>query len=246
MIKFEPLFFSEQGLRENNEDAFLCDNTNKNACFCVVCDGVGGSLKGEVASSLACRTVADYIRENELFSSHKQYVDKMVDAVDTAFDRYFDTHPDTVGMGTTLTLLLFFDNRAIAVHIGDSRIYHIRKNKIIFETRDHSLVNVLIDNKIITEEEAAYHPQKNVIVRAVQGKSVKASVADVHVISDICSGDYFFLCSDGVLESVNSNELIRILNSEITDEDKMNKIKNCCQANSRDNYTAVLIPIRQE
>ena len=244
MIEFEPLFFSEQGLRENNEDAFLCDITNKNVRFCIVCDGVGGSQRGEVASSLACRTVADYIRNNELPLSFELYVNKMIDAVDTAFDQYFEMYPDAMGMGTTLTLLLFFDNRAIAVHIGDSRIYHVRKNKILFETRDHSLVNVLIDNKVITEAEAQDHPQKNVIMRAILGKSIKASEADVHVISEINSGDYFLLCSDGILESVDSKELIQILSLKIADEDKLNEIKKRCQTKSKDNYTAVLIPIR--
>jgi len=105
------------------------------------------------------------------------------------------------------------------------------------------LVNKLIDNGIITEEEAKNHPQRNVITRAIQGNSIKLSKADIHVISDTQHGDYFFLCSDGILEGINSGDLVRILSSKNTDKNKINEIKKRCEIRSKDNFTAILVPI---
>ena len=242
-MEISPLLIYEQGLRENNEDAYCCGKIDDTQFF-IVCDGVGGIQKGEVASNLACQTIANYIQKNKLSTSYEKYINDMIKFVDSEFDLYFLSDPQALGMGTTLALLILSGKQAIAAHIGDSRIYHIRKNKILFETRDHSLVNILIDNGIITKKEAENHPQKNVITKAIQGKIIKQDKADIQIISDIRQGDYFFLCSDGVLESIDSNELVQILASENMDEKKIGEIKKRCEAQSKDNFTAILVPVR--
>ncbi len=244
MDKLAPLIIHGQGLRENDEDAFRYGAIDDNAAFYVVCDGVGGAQKGEVASELACSTIAEYLQQHPFSScpEHETYIKKMLESVDLAFDRYFVDHPKAKGMGTTLTLLLLFPNQAIIAHVGDSRIYYVRKNQVLYQTRDHSLVNELMENGIISEEETESHPMKNVILRAIQGASVKSSKADIHTINQIIPGDYFFLCTDGILEGISSNELVLILNSSVPDADKAEEIKKRCENLSRDNYTAILVP----
>ncbi len=243
MKKITPLFIHEQGLRENNEDSLIWREVDDETYFFSVCDGIGGARKGEVASDLACQAVAEYIQNNKLTQAADQYFNTLIESVDSAFDNYFKDYPETRGMGTTLALLMLNNQQAYSIHIGDSRVYHIRNHQILFQTKDHSLVNQLIDNEIITPKEAENHPRRNVITRAIQGKSVKISRPDWHLIADILPGDYFFLCTDGILESVTSELLLHILNTNKSDEDKIKEIKECCKVSSRDNYTAILIRI---
>ena len=244
MTFIEPLCIHEQGLRENNEDAFLYKKINENTFCYIVCDGVGGSQKGEVASALTCKLIINYMTNNVLEEPFGQYVDMMIKYVHDEFETYQRENLDSEDMGTTLALLVFHGDKVIFVHIGDSRVYHIRGNEILFQTQDHSLVNELLKNKIITLEEALHHPQKNIIMRAIQAGNKPPAKADIHFSDDISEGDYFFLCSDGILEKLNHSHLLDILNSKNDDDEKIKQIKEFCEENSRDNFTALLIPIQ--
>ena len=102
-------------------------------------------------------------------------------------------------MATTLTMVSVGASGITLAHIGDSRIYQFRQGEIIYQTEDHSLVNSLVKLGKISKEEALTHPQKNVIIRAIQG-SEHPTEADVVLLKDIQAGDYFFMCTDGVLE----------------------------------------------
>ena len=155
-------------------------------------------------------------------------------------------------MGTTMTCLVLHKGGALVAHIGDSRIYHIRpslaskegRTGIIYQSADHSLVNDLLRAGEITEEEAVNFPQKNVITRAMQPHLERRYKADVYEISDVESGDYFFLCCDGVLEQLTNDRLGEILADEtLDDEGKIAAIKAVCDGNTRDNYTCWLVPI---
>ena len=243
---FAPLIIHGQGLRENNEDSFCYGTVDENSSFYVVCDGVGGEQKGEVASLLVCDAVAGYLKTHLYSDSldHEQYIMQLVACADQALDHYLVEHPEAKGMGTTLALLLLFPDQALAIHVGDSRIYHIRNNRILYQSRDHSLVNDLVENGIITEEETAFHPLKNVILRAIQGTCVKPAKAENKIINRIAPGDYFFLCTDGILEGISSNELVLILDSSVPDTEKVEEINKQCANFSRDNYTALLVPIQ--
>lgn len=151
-------------------------------------------------------------------------------------------------MGTTLALLYFSFDKVYIAHIGDSRVYQIRiiggQPCIVHKTFDHSLVNELLRDRIITEQEAASHPNKNIITRAIQPAPAKRYEADVSVVNDILVGDYFFLCTDGVIESLTDNELVKILSEDISDSDKINKIREICSIGSKDNNTAYLIHVK--
>ena len=141
---------------------------------------------------------------------------------------------------------------ALVAHIGDSRIYHVRpslaskegRTGIIYQSADHSLVNDLLKAGEITEEEAVNFPQKNVITRAMQPHLERRYKADIYEINDVESGDYFFLCCDGVLEQLTNDKLGEILaNVTLNDDGKIAAIKAVCDERTRDNYTCWLVPI---
>ena len=239
-----PLALNETGQRENNEDSVFPKKnqaTSDDRLF-LVCDGVGGIEKGEIASSLVCNALAASIPGNVPSPVTEQFFLDAFYHAQEFIDRYITEHPDAHGMATTLTMLSLNDSGASIMWCGDSRVYHLRKGKIFFRTTDHSYVGELVRNGVITEEEAAVHPQKNVITRAMQGQTTKPVKPEIVHISDVKAGDQFFLCSDGILESLSSSALETIL-SENNTETAIEKIRELCMANSRDNYSCYLISI---
>lgn len=250
----KPLCFSEIGRKDNQED-FLWpareSATRDNKVF-LMCDGVGGQDSGEVASETAATALGTYLTKYKpedvivtkaMFEEALAYGYDELDKVDTGAARK---------MGTTMTCLVLHQGGALVAHIGDSRIYHIRpsladengRSGIIYQSADHSLVNDLLRAGEITEEEAVNFPQKNVITRAMQPHLERRYRADIFNIDDLQAGDYFFLCSDGVLEQLTNDMLGAILSdSSLDDNGKLQAIRNVCDNKTRDNYTCWLIPI---
>jgi protein phosphatase len=239
-----PLFLNEKGKRENNEDSIFPmpgKVTAEDRLF-IVCDGVGGAAKGEVASRLACDSLSAY------FSKHQKQADEAAileafDFTQNQFDDYLLKQPAAKGMGTTLVMMLVHELGLTVAHCGDSRFCHFRKNRIIWQTLDHNITNELVRQGVITAEEAASRPKTNRITRAIQGHTVQKTKPDIHFISDIEEGDLFFLCSDGILEAVSDADLTDILSSAQTLNEKMEIIHQICEANSRDNFSAYLIEV---
>ncbi len=239
--------FSQLGRRGNQEDSRFpnCDLPPKGQRFFVVCDGVGGSEKGEVASETVCTYIGEVLSDvdlentyfdNELFS---KVLDGAYDALDAKSD---DTNR---GMATTLTFVCLHKGGCTMAHIGDSRIYHIRPEEgIIYRSEDHSLVNAMVHSGMITPEEAVNHPQSNVITRCMEAvdSDQNRSAATVVLTSDIQAGDYIFMCSDGVLQFVSDDELMSTLEQIADDAQKMEHMAKKC-VDSSDNNTAMLIPI---
>ncbi len=239
-----PVFFSEKGIRENNEDSVYPDSgifTGREDLF-MVCDGVGGADRGEVASKLACTSFANYFSENEIGSTSDDVL-KAFDYVQTEFDGYLLKEPFAKGMGTTLVLMYVHSQGVTVAHCGDSRLYHFRNGQIIWRTIDHTPVNDLLRQGIITREEALQRPKSNRITRAIQGYSVHRSLPDIHIIGDIAPGDLFFLCSDGVYECISDNNLSQVMASSHPLPEKMHILKKSCQSHSGDNYSGYLIEV---
>jgi PPM family protein phosphatase len=240
-----PKAINNIGGRSNNEDSifpFLGNATANDKLF-LVCDGVGGNEKGEVASRLTCDKIAEYFKQNPIEVSNETYIAKALKYAEEAFDQYIAKNPESKGMGTTLTLLHLNSNGASIAHVGDSRVYQFRNGQIMFQTSDHSLVNDLLKAGVINEEQAKDHPRKNVISRAIQGSTVKSTKADVELITGIQPGDYFFLCTDGILENITDFEIGQILAQSISNNDKMGEISKRCEEDPNDNFSAYLIQI---
>jgi len=241
----KPLSINHIGGRSNNEDSIypLIGNANKNDKLFLVCDGVGGNEKGEVASRMTCDSFAEYFDRNPTGASDKAYIAKALEHAEANIDKYITENPQAKGMGTTLTLLHLHSKGATIAHVGDSRVYQFRDGHDEYVTSDHSMVNDLLKAGVINEEQAKDHPRKNVISRAVQGASVKATKADVVTITDIRPGDYFFLCSDGILENISDFEIAQILLQDIGNKDKMDQINKQCEIAPNDNFSAYLVPV---
>lgn len=215
----------------------------------ILCDGMGGHDAGEVASATVCDALG-----HALSGGSREFTpDDFNSALKGAFDALDgkDTHAEKK-MGTTLAFLRLYDEGAFIAHIGDSRVYHIRPGKtgddteILHETSDHSLVNELIKAGELTREEARNSRQKNVITRAMQPHLDSRPKADVHTTSDIRPGDYFYLCSDGMLEQPdmeNGVSLKNIFSEEGGSPAEKVKILRKVTERNKDNHSAFIVYI---
>ncbi|MCM1348451.1 MAG: protein phosphatase 2C domain-containing protein [Firmicutes bacterium] len=250
----QPLWFSEIGQKDNQEDyVYPVNPTPDNRVF-ILCDGMGGHERGEVASSTVGNTLGQHL--DQTIESGKAITAELFDDALTAAYNALEKIPSANSErkpGTTLTAVCFNDSSVLAAHIGDSRIYHIRPSLfdaeagstgILYRSEDHSLVNDLVKAGQITPEQARTHPRRNVITRAMQPGLERRFKATIHECSDIQPGDYFFLCSDGVLERITDRTLCEILATpEFTDIEKIDAIKAECALGTRDNYSCSLIPV---
>lgn len=251
----QPLTFSEIGRKDNQEDNVYPSGKDltKDNRFFVLCDGMGGHDNGELASDTVCHALGNYFETN-VPNDGIITADYFKEALAYAYDELDKQDNGAVKkMGTTMTCLYLHKKGYLVAHIGDSRIYHVRPANtdlangrlgIIYQSSDHSLVNDLLKAGELTEEEAINFPQKNIITRAMQPNLERRYKADVFSFSDIQSGDYFFLCSDGVLEQLTNERLCDILSdNSTTDEEKLEAIRQVCYDKTKDNYTCYLIPI---
>lgn len=244
---YPPQAIYELGQRQNQEDAIfpkIGEATDRDRLF-ILCDGMGGHEKGEVASNTASQSMAQYL---DYHASADAFItdDVLLAALEYAYQQ-LDAKDDGAAkkMGTTLCLLLFHRGGLTAMHIGDSRIYHIRpsEHRIVYQSKDHSLVYDLYQAGEISYEEMRTLPQKNIITRAIQpGEDNRVSPAIVH-IADIQDGDYFYICSDGMLEQMENEELCNLLSAQSSDEKKRQQLIAATSDNN-DNHSAYLIHIK--
>ncbi len=241
----QPFAASEKGKRKNNEDAIypLPEIVSSEDCLFLVCDGVGGKNKGEIASCLTCETIPSFFQTFLVGEVDSSFIQKSVQYVETCFDKYVATHPDAIGMATTMAMLYVEQATVVIAHIGDSRVYQIREGQIIFHTEDHSLVNSWVKLGRITEEEARTHPQKNIILRAIQGKDHPTEV-EVSFLTDVQEGDIFFMCTDGVVESWGKKDLENLFAEQASLEKIKDALVEVCAEKSRDNFSFYLIPVK--
>lgn len=246
----KPLGYSQIGRKDQQEDAVwpLFDDASENNPCIVLCDGVGGSEHGEVASQTSSKVIGEYItsvaRANAIVTE-----EDMTQAVNLAYDELekIDTEASEDGpisMATTLTCICLHEDGILAAHMGDSRIYQIRPGVgLLYQSSDHSLVNALLQAGELTLEEAKNFPRKNVITKAIQPHANKRFKAEVHQLTDIKAGDYLFLCCDGVLEQLTNERLVEILSLSCSDDEKIKLLEAESTDRTKDNYTAYLVPV---
>lgn len=243
----QPQAIHELGSRPNQEDyIYPCMGraTIEDRLF-MVCDGMGGHEKGEVASRLVGETISAYFARSE-----ESVIDDTLlgHAIDEAFDQLNSVSTDDSlrRMGTTLALVCFHRGGCTMAHIGDSRIYHIRpsERRIIYKSRDHSLVYDLLMAREITIDEIRTHPKKNVITHALMPDMEERPTASIAHTADIQAGDCFYLCSDGMLEKMTDDELIEVLFPERSIEEKRIALISATTDNA-DNHSALLIYVAE-
>lgn len=246
--ELQPYSIHELGQRENQEDSLFpaYGKATPDDRLFILCDGMGGHENGEVASATVCEVISKTIL-NKWNPDEPLIKELLQEAIVAAYDA-LDAKDNNAErkMGTTLTILCLHAGGATVAHIGDSRIYQFRPGAgVVFRTQDHSLVNDLIKIGEITEEEAKTHPQKNVITRAMQPHQEHRAKADIVHLTDIQSGDYFFLCSDGMLEQATDENLSNIITmGKVSNEQKVKMLRSVTE-DTKDNHTAHLIYINK-
>ena len=218
----------------------------------ILCDGMGGHDAGEVASATVCEAMGHSVLKAQP-DAEGDFTDSMFQqALTNAFEALDSKDTGAAKkMGTTMTFLKLHSHGCTIAHMGDSRVYHIRPGKnasdtrILFQTKDHSLVNDLIAIGELTEEEAKNSRQKNVITRAMQPHMEHRPKADVYHSADIQPGDYFYLCSDGMLENMENPQICYNFSEAAgTDEEKVHRLTQATSEN-RDNHTAIIVHIME-
>ena len=187
----------------------------------ILCDGMGGHEAGEVASPTVCSAMSKSIFESVPDAEGDFSDENLLKAIEDAFNALDALSTGDVSsekkMGTTMTFLKFHNKGCTIAHMGDSRVYHIRPGKgredtrILFKTEDHSLVNDLIKVGELTPEEAKQSKQKNIITRAMQPQMERRPKSDIYHTADIKKGDYFYMCSDGMLEQMTNQKEIALV-----------------------------------
>lgn len=201
--------------REINEDSFyITENPLNKIQLFILADGMGGCNGGEVASRQAILSAKNYIENS--FENTPKDKDSLIQLVASSLEYanmviYEEAKKDKnlEGMGTTLEVCLIYNNRAYIGHIGDSRIYRIRKDFIRKITQDHSYVQKLVQDGTITKEEAEHHPKKNMLMKAL---GVNAFVEPDVMVKGFQKGDILVICSDGLTNMVDINDIFKSVN----------------------------------
>lgn len=227
--------------RETNQDVFSLYEQD-GCCIAVVCDGMGGQNGGYVASELACKTVSESLAESLPKAESEVQIQKaIVTAVREANSKVFQAAavmPYCKGMGTTVVVAVVKDGQVQLAHVGDSRAYLLHNGSLRQLTRDHSLVQELMDRGELTPEQAAVHPNKHMITRAVG--VTRLVEADVLSFS-MSPGDKLLLCTDGLTNMVNDRLIHAALESQIGQEICEMLVALANQAGGVDNITVAVI-----
>ena len=228
-------------VREINQDSFLVlDLPEQNALAVVLADGMGGHNAGELASSLAVEYAAEQAKEKDFTGKNcASQITRIMDEANKLV--YSKSLQDIahVGMGTTMIMAVVTDSEINIGHVGDSRVYILRKGELERITTDHSLVEELLQSGAITTEEAENHPSKNVITKAL-GCEPKINIDNYK--RKIENGDKMLLCSDGLTNMVKEQEIRTVLTGTKDPEEAVDKlIEKANNYGGEDNVTAVAV-----
>ena len=227
----QTFYLTDPGkVRTHNEDNVIILNNNNNEFLLAVADGMGGHKAGEVASAIAIDHLHDEFDKLETFGTKENAIDWLrnivVEINNMIFD-YTSKNPDSKGMGTTLVVAIKNNDYILYGNIGDSSGYVIKNEKLHKVTKDHTLVNLLVSTGELTEEEAKYHPRKNVLMRALGANDpIEIDIFDVDT-----SVKGLFLCSDGLTNMLTDEQIEKILNSNLSIEEAV--VKLIRKSNSR-------------
>ena len=217
-------------VRDHNEDSVLIVRNQNNDYLLAVADGMGGHRAGEVASSIAISYLGKHFQESFINLTKDQAIDWLQNSATTIneliFD-YADNHPESKGMGSTLVVAVSTDNYVLFGNIGDSSGFALKNGELHKVTYDHTLVNLLVTAGELTKEEAKDHPKRNVLMKALgANKNIDMDIFD-------CDPQIegILLCSDGLTNMLEVEQIQRVLLSDLTIEDKLTKLIN--KANNR-------------
>jgi protein phosphatase len=227
---------SDPGLvRTNNEDS-----AHAGGRLLAVADGVGGMPAGELASDIVIRALAPLAESQEGGDDLLRALRDVVEEANRQIREAGEADPATDGMGTTVTALVLAGDEFALLHVGDSRAYLLRDGELRQLTKDDTFVQSLVDQGVLTPEEARNHPQRSLITRAVQGQHVAPTTRMLAVQP----GDRYLLCSDGLSDVVPAETIGQTLRSYADRRQCVEQlVKLALQAGAPDNVTAVLADV---
>jgi protein phosphatase len=245
---------SDPGMvRSHNEDSVSTDVAHG---LVVLADGMGGYNAGEVASGMATTVIVTELQGLlEQFAPHEVHAKsgekyaaimlrEQVAKANTSIFQAAQSQPQYAGMGTTLVVVLFYDNRMTVAHIGDSRMYRMRGDQFIQVTRDHSLLQEQIDSGMITAEQAKHSQNKNLVTRAL---GIDATVeSEIHEY-ETEPGDIYLLCSDGLSDMVEDEDIgltLQTLGSNLNLAAQQ-LVQMANDNGGRDNISVILVRVRE-
>lgn len=224
-------------VRDHNEDSLIIVENQNKEILMAVADGMGGHNAGEVASSIAITHIGKRFKELSSVGDKEdaiRWLQETVSEINVLIYKYTDEHPESTGMGTTLVTAILTPSFLLIGNIGDSSGFVIRNNKLHKITTDHTLVNLLVKSGELTEEEAQNHPRKNVLMKALGAiTNVEMDIFDIE--TDI---DGVMLSSDGLTNMLEIDQIEKVLNDDISIEEKVQKlIFKCNNRGGNDNIS---------
>lgn len=226
-------------VRQQNQDAYAARVLDDGRAIALVCDGMGGARAGNVASTMAVELfMEEFLKPGQEGPVEEQMGHAASVANQAVFQRSV-TDPECAGMGTTMVAVLAGAEEAVILNEGDSRCYHINDEGIVLVTRDHSLVEDLVERGELTREQARTHPHKNLITRALGAEPVL--MADCFR-QPLAAGDCLLLCSDGLSNVVNEQEMLyEVVHGGETEQCCQRLLNIALSRGAPDNVTVVLI-----
>ena len=232
-------------VRKQNQDSYHIEQIDKNTLLGIVCDGMGGAKSGNIASTLAVDVFVQEIRRCYKSSMDQEKIDQMLMSAAklanfTVYDQSLQIE-EFDGMGTTLVAVLIKGKKATVINVGDSRAYGIDADGIHQITKDHSLVQMMVDRGELTPERTKTYPGKNFITRAIGTEPI--------IISDLfhrnlAKGDFILLCSDGLSNMMDDQEILFEVVHGVNKQHCCQRLLNIAQnRGAPDNVTSVLIMI---
>ena len=224
-------------VRDHNEDSVIIVKNRENNYLMAVSDGMGGHSCGEVASSIVISYLGHHFQEHFYKMTKEQaivFINDSINEVNSMIFKYVEEHPESRGMGTTLVMAIVTDEYILMANIGDSSGFVVKDKKLHKITYDHTLVNLLVSADELTKEEAKNHPRKNVLMKALGANDpIEADIFDCDM-----NIEAIMLCSDGVTNMLEVEQMEKVLDSDLEIEEKIVKlIQKCNNRGGLDNIS---------
>lgn len=235
----KSFYITDSGrVRSHNEDSVTIVKNAASEHLMIVADGMGGHRAGEVASSMVVTQIGSRFQALSTIGTKKDaisWLKENINEINSSIIKYSDEHPEAMGLGTTCVMALLTKEFLMFVNIGDSSGFVFKNGKLQKITKDHTLVNFLVETGDLSESEAINHPKKNVLMKAL-GAADQCELDIFEVETDV---DAIMLCSDGLTNMLTKEQIEKVLNEEaITIEEKLIKlIKKCNVRGGQDNIS---------
>lgn len=235
----KSFYITDSGrVRSHNEDSVTIVKNSASEHLMIVADGMGGHRAGEVASSMVVTQIGSKFKNLSTIGTKNDAINWLkenVKEINANIIKYSEEHPESMGLGTTCVMALLTKSFLLFVNIGDSSGFVFKNGKLKKITKDHTLVNFLVETGDLTQEEAVNHPKKNVLMKALGA----ADQCEIDIFDVETEVDAIMLCSDGLTNMLTVEQIEKVLNEEgISVEDKLIKlIKKCNVRGGQDNIS---------